>query len=731
MVQGSYAQRLPFIGDWAILGRLGGGPSHILRAAHMSTGEVAVVKVTNPSEMREAERGLEAHLHRLCSDHPNVLTLTDVVRVSTKHEPTPNQSEFNYVAARRQSAAGRRRVRRPSTHKHPHTKTRSRSLGRPLTAESPTVELECLVMPRGKMDLAALMKGTRNKFTPCSPAGATAARGDGAAAIAAGDGDGDGAAAARAAVHGQPTATAPDVENALPQAAAWRYARQLLQALAHVHAQGVVHNDVKLENVVLSSDTNTAQLMDFGLSTLAAADPDDQIASFVGTYAYMAPEVLNQRGRGAAADLWSFGVSLFKMLTGRMPFRHGTLGELIADIESEAYTTVMAEEMASRAYSDGDKEHAEATTTTTTTTTTTFHPRSSSSSSNAGNAGNAAQERPASASMHATRKSARRSSSAAAAVRPAMNMKVLELFAQLFHSDPNARPTAADLLASDWFGNVGVVNTSTTTKQTNSSADDASSTFSTHTTTQTSASGFMSETTDDSYIPAAARLEQPSPTLEEKYTAAAAAAALLPPVRLGKEVSPPFADEIDRLETRLKTARALQSPQPRLLVEAKTTVERLAKEQVLLRSTKSDSTLYGSAAAAAAASHGGGVHDELDHNGRLRRRAVSASDIARAPWPKELLEKVHAERVRIREAIAAQSADLAETRRERKFAEAAEARTATNPRPKAARHTAKRATMMLQRKKQRSPKLHRTKIQTLSSNTNLPALSRVAGRPFH
>jgi len=294
-------------------------------------------------------------------------------------------------------------------------------------------------------------------------------------------------------------------------------------ASACTRPQGVVHNDVKLENVVLSSDTNTAQLMDFGLSTLAAADPDDQIASFVGTYAYMAPEVLNQRGRGAAADLWSFGVSLFKMLTGRMPFRHGTLGELIADIESEAYTTVMAEEMASRAYSDGDKEHAEATTTTTTTTTTTFHPRSSSSSSNAGNAGNAA----------------------------------------------------------------------------------------------------------------------------------------------------------------------------------------------------------------AAASHGGGVHDELDHNGRLRRRAVSASDIARAPWPKELLEKVHAERVRIREAIAAQSADLAETRRERKFAEAAEARTATNPRPKAARHTAKRATMMLQRKKQRSPKLHRTKIQTLSSNTNLPALSRVAGRPFH
>merc|ERR1712166_1315339 len=284
----------------------------------------------------------------------------------------------------------------------------------------------------------------------------------------------------------------------------------------------------------------------------------------------------------------------------------------------------------------------------------------SSSSSNAGNAGNAAQERPASASMHARRKSARRSSSsaAAAAVRPAMNMKVLELFAQLFHSDPNARPTAADLLASDWFGNVGVVNTTTTTKQTNSSADDASSTFSTHTTPQTSASGFTSETTDDSYIPAAARLEQPSPTLEEKYTAAAAAAALLPPVRLGKEVSPPFADEIDRLETRLETARALQSPQPRLLVEAKTTVERLAKEQVLLRSTKSDSTLYGSAAAAAAASHGGGVHDELDHNGRLRRRAVSASDIARAPWPKELLEKVHAERVRIREAIAAQSADL-------------------------------------------------------------------------
>ena len=504
-------------------------------------------------------------------------------------------------------------------------------------------------MPRGTTDLAALMKGhpRRRRSVDEHAAGAGAA-------------------------------AAPCVDNALPQAAAWRYARHLLQALAHVHANGVVHNDVKLENVVLSADKSIAQLMDFGLSSFAVENPDDQIASFVGTYAYMAPEVLNQRARGAAADLWSFGVALFKMLTGRMPFRSGTLGELLADIEAETYTAVMAD----------------------------------------------------------------------AVSKPATSLNVLALFAQLFRRDPAQRPTAADLLESDWFGcvgvgvGVGVGNTTGTAADTATTTTDHASSRAKapfplkSTPTPPPVSPGASEATDDSYdgfIPAAARLVPPTLTASEQEAAAAAAAAaaaLLPPVRLGKVVSHPYADEIDRLEMRLKTARALQSPAPRPFAEARESIGRLAKEQQLRRHANSDSTLLASSASSASAhlfgTTGGGAYEDLDSNGKLRRRAVSASDIARAAWPKELLEKVHAERVRLRQAITAQTADLATTKRERKVADAVEARAADNPRPRAARHTAKRA--LLQRRK--SPKLHRTKIQTLSNN-NLPALSPVPRRPFH
>jgi serine/threonine-protein kinase len=108
---------------------------------------------------------------------------------------------------------------------------------------------------------------------------------------------------------------------ALPIPRALALARQVLAGLAHAHAHGIIHRDVKPENILVWSDElgEHLQLADFGLAKVDAVAISQQLA--IGTPSYMSPEQTLGLPVDARADVYAAGVLLFELITGEKPFR--------------------------------------------------------------------------------------------------------------------------------------------------------------------------------------------------------------------------------------------------------------------------------------------------------------------------------------------------------------------------------------------------------------------------
>src|SRR5437868_6236474 len=123
----------------------------------------------------------------------------------------------------------------------------------------------------------------------------------------------------------------------LDDATAIESAVQMLEGLAHAHARGIVHRDVKPSNVLLADgDRVSVRLLDFGLARLPQAETLTAAGDVPGTLAYISPERLGGEPATPAADVWAVGVLLWEALAGRHPFWQSSLLETARAIEAGA-----------------------------------------------------------------------------------------------------------------------------------------------------------------------------------------------------------------------------------------------------------------------------------------------------------------------------------------------------------------------------------------------------------
>ncbi|KAI1955406.1 Serine/threonine-protein kinase [Ophidiomyces ophidiicola] len=117
----------------------------------------------------------------------------------------------------------------------------------------------------------------------------------------------------------------------LKEKQARKFARQIASALEYCHKNNIVHRDLKIENILISK-TGDIKIIDFGLSNLFS--PKGQLKTFCGSLYFAAPELLQARQyTGPEVDVWSFGIVLYVLVCGKVPFDDQSMPQLHAKIK--------------------------------------------------------------------------------------------------------------------------------------------------------------------------------------------------------------------------------------------------------------------------------------------------------------------------------------------------------------------------------------------------------------
>jgi serine/threonine protein kinase len=130
-------------------------------------------------------------------------------------------------------------------------------------------------------------------------------------------------------------------QGALPTERVLSFGIDIADALTHAHRLNIIHRDLKPANVLLADD-GTPRLTDFGIAHVGSAERLTGTGAVIGTTAYLSPEALDGAETNAGMDIWSFGVLLFEMVTGRLPFVGMTSAQVITAILFEPVPDIEA-----------------------------------------------------------------------------------------------------------------------------------------------------------------------------------------------------------------------------------------------------------------------------------------------------------------------------------------------------------------------------------------------------
>jgi serine/threonine-protein kinase len=111
--------------------------------------------------------------------------------------------------------------------------------------------------------------------------------------------------------------------NQLMFAAGLNYIQQVLSGLAYAHEQGIIHRDIKPSNIMIGKN-DQVKLLDFGLALPTLGPEFTRTGIILGSVHYMAPEQVSGKPIDARTDLYTVGVTLYQMLTGKLPFNGRT-----------------------------------------------------------------------------------------------------------------------------------------------------------------------------------------------------------------------------------------------------------------------------------------------------------------------------------------------------------------------------------------------------------------------
>lgn len=137
-------------------------------------------------------------------------------------------------------------------------------------------------------------------------------------------------------IEGEELADRIKARGSLPLREAFAIFQSIVEAIGYVHNQGIIHRDIKSNNVKITS-TGTVKLLDFGIAKSGASPSLTLTGGVIGTLKYLSPEQIKGEVANARTDIWALGVLLYEMLTGHMPFDAVTLGELCEKISKASY----------------------------------------------------------------------------------------------------------------------------------------------------------------------------------------------------------------------------------------------------------------------------------------------------------------------------------------------------------------------------------------------------------